>query len=550
VGVETQIGSVLLMRSRAPAADPWLTPRRAAPTLIAAVLAGAYLIIAPKGADLPAQLLRTKLFATAGFSLWNNWWYGGHSTLSYSVLFPPLAYLLTPQLVAALASVVTAAAWEALAHMRFGAGAWLGSCWLAVGTVSELMSGRLTFALGLAGAALTALALQRRRHRAAAGVAFLTALASPVAALFAALAGAATALGDPTRRNLLAGGAVVVAALLPVVALAVAFPEGGWQPFSFSDLWPLLLVVLLLPPLASRDISQTESVAVALYGLGCLLAFVLDTPVGGNAARLGELVAGPLVAMYLYPLGTRRALTWLALLALPLTYIQFKDGVTDIAHGDRAPYDSAAYYRPLERFLAAQPGAAQHAFRVEIPFTQGHWETDYVAPEFLLARGWERQLDIDYNGLFYAGHLTAAGYERWLRELAVHYVAVADAPADYSARAEIALIDHGLPYLRLVDRTAHWRIYSFTHVTPIAQGTGRVTGVGPDSVTLDIRRPGRTYVRVRYSPYWQLSGVPGCVEPAGNTHTFTVVRTTGSGHARLTQDFSLTRIRAESPRCN
>lgn len=546
------------MRRRASATEPWLTPQRAAPTLIAAVLAGAYLIIDPKGADLPAQLLRTKLFATAGFTLWNNWWYGGHSTLGYSVLFPPLAYLLTPQLVAALASVVTAAAGEALAHERFGHKAWLGSCWLAVGTVSELMSGRLTFALGLAAAALTALALQRQKPAAAAGAAFLTALVSPVAALFAALAGAATALGEPTRRNLTAGSAVVAAALLPVVALTIAFPEGGWQPFSFSDLWPLLLVVLLLPPLAGREISPTERVAVALYGLGCLLAFVLHTPVGANAARLGQLAAGPLAAWYLYPRGTRRALIGLALLAVPLTYIQFKDSVTDIAHGNRAPSDSAAYYQPLNRFLASQPGAAQDAFRVEIPFTQGHWETYYVAPQFPLARGWERQLDIKDNRLFYDGPLTAARYKRWLKRLAVRYVAVADAPADYSARAELALIDGGLPYLRLVGRTAHWRIYRFMGATAIAQGAGTPTarggaatgGLRADSVTLDISHPGRIYLRVRYSPYWRLSGVPGCVGPAGNTHTFTAVKTTASGHARLTQDFSLARIGAESPRCN
>ena len=78
---------------------------RIAPTLLAAVLAAAYVIISPASLDLPAHLLRAKLFATEGFGLWNNWWYGGQHVVLYSVLFPPVAAALTPQLAAALATV-------------------------------------------------------------------------------------------------------------------------------------------------------------------------------------------------------------------------------------------------------------------------------------------------------------------------------------------------------------------------------------------------------------------------------------------------------------
>ena len=76
-----------------------------------------------------------------------------------------------------------------------------------------------------------------------------------------------------------------------------------------------------------------------------------------------------------------------------------------------------------------------------------------VAPEFPLARGWERQLDTKDNALFYDGRLTPAPYDAWLHRLAVRYVAVADAELDYSAKQEVALIDRGLPFLRLVYRT-------------------------------------------------------------------------------------------------
>ena len=83
--------------------------RRIAPALLAGVLAAAYVIIAPGSGDLAAHLLRAKLFSAEGFGLWNNWWYAGHPVLLYSVLFPPVAAVLTPQLAAAIAATATAA---------------------------------------------------------------------------------------------------------------------------------------------------------------------------------------------------------------------------------------------------------------------------------------------------------------------------------------------------------------------------------------------------------------------------------------------------------
>ena len=58
----------------------------------------------------------------------------------------------------------------------------------------------------------------------------------------------------------------------------------------------------------------------------------------------------------------------------------------------------------------------------------------------MIARGWERQLDRDRNGLFYDGPtpLTPARYRAWLLEQAVSYVALPDAPLDYSAQAREA----------------------------------------------------------------------------------------------------------------
>ena len=516
--------------------------KRAAPTLIAGALATVYVIVSPPSFDLAAHLLRAQLFRSEGFGLWNNWWYGGHHTLGYSVLFPPISALLSPQLAAGIAATGTAALFEMLARRHFGADAWLGSAWFGAATATNLFTGRLAFAFGLLPAVGTMLALQRRRPWTAAALALTTALASPVAALFAALGGAAYSIGCymPERRlrPTLPGIGVVVAALAPVLALSVAFPEGGSEPFTLGTLAPdVAVAVLALLALPKRE--WTLRAGVLLYLVGCIVAHEVPTPVGSNAARLGALVAGPLAAMLWWPRRERL----LMLSALPLLYLQWQAPIRDvyITANDRSVL--ASYYRPLLAFLARQPGPP---FRVEIPFTKFHWEAYDVAPRFPLARGWERQLDIKYNRLFYGGPLTPATYEAWLHRMAVRFVAVSDARLDYSAEGEQALIDSGLPYLQPVLRTQHWRVYAVSDPTPIVQGPATLEKLGPNSLTLDARRAGTVLVRVRFTPYWAIDQGSGCVEPAGD---FTQLRLRAPGKVRLVTAFSFGRIRAKSPRC-
>ena len=125
-------------------------------------------------------------------------------------------------------------------------------------------------------------------------------------------------------------------------------------------------------------------------------------------------------------------------------------------------------------------------------------------------------------------------------------MAVPDVPLDYSARQEKALIDHGLPYLRLADRTAEWRIYEVTDATPIALGSAVLTALGPDSLTLRASGPGSVFVRVRWSPYWALAAGSGCVAPDGD---FTRLTLRQAGKVRIVTQFSLGRVGARTARC-
>jgi hypothetical protein len=496
-------------------------------------------ILSPPSGDLPAHLLRAKLFSAEGFGLWNNWWYGGHHVLSYSVLFPPVAAALTPQVAAALAAVASAALFEQLAYRRFGDQSLLASVWFGAGTASSLYAGRLAFAFGLLPAIGTALALQRRRGLLAGSAALITALSSPVAAVFAALAGAAYSLGGrPEHRRIARGGLVVIAALVPVVLLAVAFPEGGSEPFVWSAFLPLPLIGLAALLALPRQ-ERTLRIGAALYTAACVLSFAIPTALGSNVVRLGELVAGPLAALVWWK---RRPALFLAA-AIPLLYLEFQAPIRDLAGAVGNPSASAGYYQPLLTFLERQPGP----FRVEIPFTKFHRETYEVARRFPLARGWERQLDLKDNSLFYRGRLTPSIYRAWLGRLAVRYVALPDAALDYSARREASMIRQGLPYLRPVLNTTHWQVYEVSGATPLAQGAARATALGPNWLKLSALRTGTALVHLRFSPYWAITSGSGCVAPGPDGLVKLTIRRPGP--LQLSISFALGRLQASSPRC-
>ncbi|HEY5428652.1 MAG TPA: hypothetical protein VIK04_05995 [Solirubrobacteraceae bacterium] len=543
------------MTSAPPAARPPARARRdipwarLAPTLVAAAFAAGYVIVAPPSLDLAAHLYRAHLFSKEGFGIWDDYWYSGHHIVGYSVLYPAVSAALTPQLAAAIAATGTAALFEPLARRHFGPRAWLGAVLFGAATAIDLYTGRLALAFGALPALGAIAALDTGAGALASALAVLCALCSPVAALFAALAASGYAVGaliaERRIRPALPAVAVVVAALAPVLVLAVVFPEGGTEPFGVTTLIPLLVIAAgglgLLPGEAVR-----LRAGIAIYAAATVVVFLVPSPIGSNIARLGTFMAAPLAALIWW----RRRMTLLAIVALPLLYVGWLAPVSDVATASGDPTTSAAYYRPLLRFLRSQARPPAAPFRIEIPFTRSHWEAYRVASSVPIARGWERQLDIADNPIFYRGHLTAAAYATWLHRNAIRFVAASDAALDYSAQAEMRLIDSGPPYLRLVMRSAHWRVYAVTDPTPIAQGVARLTAMGADSLALHARSAGSTLLHVRFSPYWELAGSrapAGCVAPAGDDTRVTVQH---AGPIRLVMGFSLGRIGARSPRCN
>jgi hypothetical protein len=546
IGFLTHSGP-LTRRTISPA-SPWRgRAELAAPTLVAAVLAAVYVIVSPPSLDLAAHLFRARLFEQEGFGIWNNFWYSGHDIPGYSVFFPAVSAAITPQLAGALAAVATTGPFTALAWRHRGRAALPGTLLFGAFTAVDLYTGRLPFAFGALPAVSAVLALDCGWWPLACGLAAVSALCSPVAALFTAIVAGGYALGAVWRARPaatwpergVAGTATAVCALAPVLVLTVVFPEGGTEPFTIGSMLPVLAVAVVGWACVDRQLATLRACLI-VYAAAVLVTFAVPTAIGSNVARMGTLLAAPLTVVVLW----KRRPRLLAAAIVPLLYIGVQAPIQNVVVSSGKSSTSVAFYAPLLGYLRSRPG---QPFRIEIPFTALHWEAYRVATHIPITRGWERQLDERDNPIFYRrGALTPASYAAWLHDNAVRFVALPDAPLDSSARGEAALIRGGLPYLRAPVRVGAWRIYAVADATPIAQGPATLTALGPDWFTLHVRRPGVVFVHVRWSPYWSIVRGSGCVAPDGQ-FTRVIVRTAGS--VRLDTRFAIDRIDARSSRC-
>ncbi len=493
------------------------------PWVVTAVLCLLCVGFGVTGPDTPAQEYRVWLFRHGGALLWDDQWYGGHTIPGYSVLFPPLGSLLGAEVLGALSCVAsTVLVTRLLRGPRRRSGHELVLVWFAVATVSNLVVGRMPFALGMAFGALALLGARERRTKLTWAGAILSSLASPLAAGFVLLVGCALLPTIGWRRVLPFVGAGAG------IGVALAFPEDGYQPFpavTYLSLLALIGVGLLVVPREARPIRH----GLLLWAAAASLFFFLPSQVGGNITRPATLLAGPVAALLL---ADRRRL--LAIVAIPLMGWQLGPlhGAL-LTQGD--PSAKSSYYTGMLDFL--DRGTPVPAGRVEVPFTRAHWEARYVAPSVPMARGWLRQLDSKYNALFYDGTLNAETYHQWLLARGIRYVALPDVDLDPSAVAEAKLLRSGLPYLDLAWQDAHWKVWLVTDSPGLVQGPASLTELGVSSMAVDFRGPGIATVLVHYTPYWQPAEGRACVFRA--TGGWTGILTESAGPVRLTARLSV-----------
>jgi hypothetical protein len=475
---------------------------------VAVLLAVLYLLAPPMGTDLSAQTARADFVRDAGFALVDLRWYGGTVQYGYSLAAPALMALIGVRVTGALALVVSALAFAALLRRTGALRPVLGGVLGALCFAGNLVSGRVTFALGVAFGLLGLLALTAPwrpwiRLVAAAFFVVLAGVTSPVAGLFLGLAGVALFWWRRWDGAVLAVAAAV--GLLPTTLLS---DVDGWMNISGWDTVRAVGCAVVVAALVPRG---PVRVGAVLAGLGVLTAFVVHTPVGLNATRLASMFTLPVLAAYV-PL-PRAGWRWAVAGSLGLVLVALWQ--PPVLRGDVAAAGNettaAGYYAPL---LAELKNRAPVG-RVEVVQTSDYWESAYVAREVYLARGWLRQADLERNPLFFDGSLSASSYGDWLRENGVSYVALPGARLSWVARPEAALIRGGQPYLTEVWRGGDWILYEVSGKPSIVDG-GVLVAARPASLTVDVPA-GDTLVRVRYSRWLKADGARVLRGPDGWT---------------------------------
>lgn len=451
------------------------------------------------GTDLSAQVAWAHFAGTDPLAAYDFSWYGGVYPAAYSVLAPYVLSVVGPRLGMVLASLGCAALMALLLERHDVPRPRVAAAWLGIALWFGMIAGRATFTLGLIAAIAAVYVLDAHRPgrvlRCAAGAAcaLVCTLLSPVAGAFVGIAAAALIVTGRRIEGLTLGAA----AGAPLIVLAVAFGSGGVQPISIVSTGPSILAAVCLATLAPKA-WRAVRVGAVIYAAAVLLAWIVPTPLGSNVDRLGLLLAGPL----LISVFDRRRRGLLAALAAVAVW-QLLQPARDLASGPTpatGPADTGALLQRLEALHA-------DTARVEAVPQYGHWESAALAAVVPLARGWERQVDNARNPLFYQGALTPERYHAWLRDNAVRYVAISTARPDYAAQVEAAIVRAGQPWLVPVWHDTEWSLFRVVGTAPLASGPARVLRTSPTHLTLVVRTPGNSLVRVRWSPL--LTVTPG-----------------------------------------
>ncbi|MEU8765109.1 MFS transporter [Streptomyces sp. NPDC048659] len=504
-----------------------------------------FFFFANSGGDLAAQDAWAEFVGRHPDSAYNLAWYGGMHPVSYSVISPYVMSVLGVRTTMMIAGTLSAAL-TALILVRVRAVRNPMACALAgvFAFLCNALSGRVTFGLGMMFALGAVAAVfcwpHRWRYRrwakaaVAAPLAGLATACSPVAGLFLGVAAAALFLNK--RRP----GAYALG-LAPVVVVALSawlFPFSGTQPMSLmSTSLPFLFGVLCFV-LVPRE-WRTVRTGAAVYSAGTLLTWLIDSQIGSNVSRLVMLFAG-VVLLAALPYARPRSRRWYAIVLAFVglnAWIGFK-GVDDVIR--TAP--DASWAREVAPLINQLQVRGAEKARVEVVPASSHRESSALAPYINLARGWNRQADMERNPLFYDDTLNAANYQDWLGRWAVHYVVLPTGAPDSGAEREAELVDEGLPYLRQVWSDANWRLYEVTDPTPLADPPARVERAEANEVVITLDTPGRVMIRVPYSPWLALIGPDGAkIEPPQETEA--------SKRARESSETELPKVFANKEGC-
>ncbi len=379
------------------------------------------------------------------------------------------------------------------------------------GLLCNALSGRVTFGLGVMFALGAVAAVfcwprkwaERRWAKAAvaAPLAGLATAASPVAGLFLGVIAAALFL---SRRR--PGAYALGLAPVAVVGLSAwLFPFSGTQPMKLgSAALPFVFALLILFLVPRRW--KTVRIASAVYALGVFLTWAIDSQVGSNVTRMVMLFGGTvLLAALAYDVPRSRRWYGVLLAFVGLNAWITTNSITDIVRTTPV----AAWNRELAPLVDQLQKAGADRGRVEVVPASSHRESSAFPSYVNLARGWNRQADLERNPLFYDDTLTAESYRAWLERWAVHYVVLPADKPDSGGEDEAKLVREGVPYLQQIWGDANWQLFKVDDPTDLVTGPATVSRAGADRLVIDVKQAGRVLVRIPHSPWLGLVDAEG-----------------------------------------
>ncbi len=496
------------------------------------------------GVDTAATVYRVDSYRTGGFQLWDFGWYGGHWTLGYSVIYPPIAATVGVAATAVVSAGIAAWSFDGLVGRTLSTGGSVASYLFALGTLVQSAIGQLPFLTGEAFGLAALLALTRRKHLAAVVLGLACTLTSPLPAAFAALCAAAWLaapwVGSPGRRGLAAcrgrlvpAAAVVAVAVAPILAGVVLFPGDGPMPYPVVD-WTWEMVIAAVVALLAGRRYPAVTAGAGMWAVVATASVVIPSALGGNVGRIEDVAALPLAVGLAWDQPRRAGRVVAAAVAVPFAASEWLPAAGAVFSAPSLASTHRYFYEPLDRELVALARNAPPG-RVEVVPTEYHWEAAWVAPVMPLARGWERQLDTAYNPIFYRpGLLNAYSYRAWLVANGVRYVAVPHAPLDFAGTAEASLVSSGTVQ-GLVETWANedWTLYEVRGSPGIVSGPAKLVAASASSITLDVTVRSAVTLRFRYSPDWEVTAGSGCVTEAPGSWMTLVAAQPGAVTLRL-----------------
>jgi hypothetical protein len=322
--------------------------------------------------------------------------------------------------------------------------------------------------------------------------------------------------------------------LSPFIVARVLFGLIFWEPASYM-FRPVEIIVDVLFGVIGAIVAResldpkrrSKETLFLTFAAVAVASFVVPhNPVGGNVGRFFFIFGVPLLLSI-------RDVALPKGVAAPLIVLiacgQLFTPAMHYVHIARLPSTRAEFFTPALVF------ANEHRdldYRSHVVALDTHWEAYYFSINHLpITRGWYRQDDALHNDVLRQNDFTAREYVSWLRDMGVKYVYLPHAPLDMSGERETEILSTSRQFT-VVLVSPEWTIFRLKEPEPMIvpgrrAGTGHITAIDHQSVTLQVTRPGVYLIKVSYSPYWEITAGEGHLREGRNG--FLVLRADAAG---------------------